>query len=41
VVEVSVPVPPTVLPEFTISPLDEAIEPSTSSVPALTTVAPV
>ena len=37
----SVPVPPTVAPAFTVSPLDVAIEPFTSSVPAATVVAPV
>ena len=41
VVEGSVPVPPTVAPAFTVTPLDEAIEPFTISPPALTVVAPV
>jgi hypothetical protein len=36
-----VPTPLKVPPLFTVNPLEEAIEPSTSSVPPLTIVAPV
>jgi hypothetical protein len=38
---VTVPVPPSVAPELTVTPLDAAIEPETRSVPADTVVAPI
>ena len=41
VIEGSVPVPPSVPPEFTVTPLEDAIEPFTISAPALTVVGPV
>jgi hypothetical protein len=37
----TVPVPVRVPPALTVTPLDDAIEPSTTSAPLLTTVAPV
>jgi len=37
---VTVPVPASVAPEFTVTPLDPAIEPETRNVPAATVVAP-
>ena len=40
-VDGNVPVPPIVPPVLTVSPLEDAIEPLTKSVPALTVVAPV
>ena len=36
-----VPLPPMLPPAFTVSPLDDTIEPLTDSVPALTVVGPV
>ena len=41
VMALAVPVPPRMLPPLTVTALLEAIEPSTSSVPALTLVGPV
>jgi hypothetical protein len=41
VVEGNMPLPPMLPPAFTVSPLDDAIEPFTESVPALTVVGPV
>ena len=38
---VTVPVPPSVAPEFTVTPLDPAIEPETRNVPAATVVGPL
>jgi hypothetical protein len=38
---VTVPVPPSVAPAFTVTPLDPAIEPETRNVPAATVVGPV
>ena len=40
VVEGNMPLPPMLPPAFTVSPLDDAIEPFTESVPAFTVVAP-
>ncbi|MBA7473992.1 hypothetical protein ES707_09339 [subsurface metagenome] len=37
----TMPVPPRMPPAFTVTPLDEAIEPLTASVPPSTIVAPV
>jgi hypothetical protein len=38
---VTVPVPPSVAPAFTVTPLDPAIEPETRNVPAATVVGPL
>ena len=40
VVEATVPIPPSVAPDATVTPFEEASEPLTSSVPALTVVGP-